>query len=122
MNIKNQHGNVKSENTNAIILYQLGFSVAQIANIQDRFPGTISSAILRAKKRSPDAFTSQKKYNFASERQKHKIKSGSLIPTITQDLCSDIQRWIITKTIEGKYDSIASFFTDLAGEAYFADQ
>lgn len=122
MKTKNAHGNLKPENKNAIILYELGFSVAQIANIQDRIPGAVSSAILRARRRSPDAVKYQKKYNFLSDVKKYNVKAGALIPAITEDLCLDIQKWIVTKTVEGNYDSIASFFTDLAGEAYFADQ
>lgn len=122
MKIEKIHKNLKSDNLEAIQLYELGFSVAEIANIQNRTPSSISSAILRARRRSPNSAKLHKKYNFLSEKTKLNIKTGSIVPAIMADLCPDVQKWIITKTLEGGYDSIAFFFTDLVGEAYFADQ
>ena len=122
MNIEKINGNTNPENIDAVNLYMLGFSVTQISDIQGRQKNAISSAILRARRRSPDNLKLQKKYNFVSERTKLNVKTGALTPTITQELSADVQKWILTKTINGGYESIASFFTDLVAEAYFADQ
>lgn len=113
---------VKPENTHAVDLYLLGYSIAEIAQLQNRETGAISSAIHRARKRKPNAEKLKKQYNFMANKTKLAIKAGSLIPTITEELCPDIQKWVLQKTAEHNYDSIASFFTDLAAEAYFADQ
>ena len=113
---------VKPENTHAVDLYLLGYSIAEIAQLQNRETGAISSAIHRARKRKPNAEKLKKQYNFMANKTKLNIKTGSIVPAIMADLCPDVQKWIITKTLEGGYDSIAFFFTDLVGEAYFADQ
>jgi len=122
MKLKKRSGNVTDENSNAVDLYIRGFSVSEIASIQNRLPGTVSSALLRARRRSPDNIKLKTKFSFSSAQTKFKIKTGSILPAITEDLCTDVQKWIIEKTLEGNYETIASFFTDLVAEAYFADQ
>lgn len=122
MKQEEHHGNITAENLNVLNMYSDGFSVAQIADIQNRSRGAISSVLLRARKRSPDDIRLQRKFSFSSEKTKFKIKTGSILPAITEDLCTDVQKWIIEKTLEGNYETIASFFTDLVAEAYFADQ
>ena len=122
MKLEKIHKNVNPENLSAVELYLIGFSVTEISRMQKRSVGAISSAICRAKKQSSNDIKYQKKYNFASERTKFAIKTGALIPTISKDLSTDVQKWILEKTLEGNYENIASFFTDLVAEAYFADQ
>jgi len=114
--------NVKPENATAVNLYLLGYSVTQISKMQDRTAASIASAIQRARRRTPEIKDLKKQYNFVAEKTKLDIRVGALIPTITHELCPKIQKWVLQKTLEDNYDSIASFFTDLAAEAYFADQ
>lgn len=122
MQTKKKGSPMKSENVTAINLYLNGQSVSEIAKHQNRAPSAISSAIARQKKRTPEVKELQKEYNFMAHKTKLGIKIGALTPIIMEDLCPKIQKWVLQKTLEDNYDSIASFFTDLAAEAYFADQ
>jgi hypothetical protein len=122
MKTKPSNIHIKTENVTAVELYSAGHSILEIAQLQNRETGAIASAIHRQRKRTPEAKQLQKHYSFMSDKTKLDVKAGALIPTITQDLCPKIQKWILRKTSEENYDSIASFFTDLAAEAYFADQ
>lgn len=113
---------IKPENVTAVELYAAGHSVLEIAQLQNRAATAVSSAIHRQRKRAPDAKQMQKHYSFMSDKTKLNVKAGALIPTITNELCPKVQKWILLKTSKENYDSISSFLTDLAAEAYFADQ
>lgn len=111
-----------TRNKDAVKLYKSGLKISEIAQLQNRPKANVSQAIHLARKREPDCAALKKPFNFDTHARNLNVSTGALGPTLKRELCPKVQKWILDKTVEGNYDTIVCFITDLVAEAYFDDQ